>query len=1050
MKIACFGDVHIRNLKYHKEYLQVFQQFYEKIKQEQVDVVILLGDLCHTKTSISPEYVELASNLLKNTADIAPLYVILGNHDLSVKNLTRQDSITPIVDSLNHPNLFLLKNSQEVKISDEIVLNCLSIVDKENWIKTPSDLSKINIALYHGSVTGCKTDLGWEIAHGDASIETFKDFDFTFLGDIHKTFQKMTPDGRVVYPGSFLQQNFAETDDKGFLLWDISTKSDFQVKHIQIPNPKPFITIALTKSGRIPKNFTAPKEARLRLVAESNISFDAMKRVMDVAKQRYKPESITFVNRVGENDRKEIDEGIAKQDLRDPAIQEELIQDYLKPYEVEQAVLEDVLLLNRKYNTVIEQEEEISRNVNWSLKKLEWDNLFNYGKDNSIDFENVSGAVGLLAPNRAGKSSVVDALLYTVYNTTSKNARKNLNIVNQNKATGRGYVEIEVGDKLYCIERTTEKYEKASKGGSILEAKTMVEFSVKYEDGTIESLNGVSRQDTDRNIRRVFGEIDDFLLTSLSSQFGSLSYINEGSTKRKEILARFLDLEIFDRKFKMAKEEVGEIKGTLKRLESKDFDSEIEDTKEKLIFNKERLEQEKEKCSTIKSRIINVDSEIRKCEMSIASTPVVIIDIDKTEKSLKLNEEELEAVEKRTASLKEEVAENKLQIQKIEDFLSSTFDIDGYKEKKELIRDKTKEQDLLNWEIKTKQKELKDREKRTKLLGEVPCEDKYPGCKLLKDSHRAAEEAKTLAKELLEIEEAREKINTLISDLEPEKIDGYLEKYEKLVNRKNDLSSTLSTKEISRQKNKTKIEVLNQKIAECKAQQAEYYKNKEAIENLGNIKEEKKQHEKELKSLNNQLDSCDKNVLEHVKVLGSVEQKLKDLEKQKEELSTLRKQYEAYDLFLRCMHSDGITYGIIKKRLPVINNEIAKVLANIANFEVFFENEGRKLLIYIKHPKFEPRPLELGSGAEKSISAMAIRLALISVSSLPKPDLMVLDEPGTALDSEMLEGFSRIVELVKVQFKTVIIISHLDSLKDAVDQQIIIEKTKNGYSKIKH
>jgi exonuclease SbcC len=260
----------------------------------------------------------------------------------------------------------------------------------------------------------------------------------------------------------------------------------------------------------------------------------------------------------------------------------------------------------------------------------------------------------------------------------------------------------------------------------------------------------------------------------------------------------------------------------------------------------------------------------------------------------------------------------------------------------------------------------------------------------------------------------------------------------------------LSTKEISRQKNKTKIEVLNQKIAECKAQQAEYYKNKEAIENLGNIKEEKKQHEKELKTLNNQLDSCDKNVLEHVKILGSVEQKLKDLEKQKEELSTLRKQYEAYDLFLRCMHSDGITYGIIKKRLPVINNEIAKVLANIANFEVFFENEGRKLLIYIKHPKFEPRPLELGSGAEKSISAMAIRLALISVSSLPKPDLMVLDEPGTALDSEMLEGFSRIVELVKVQFKTVIIISHLDSLKDAVDQQIIIEKTKNGYSKIKH
>ena len=50
-------------------------------------------------------------------------------------------------------------------------------------------------------------------------------------------------------------------------------------------------------------------------------------------------------------------------------------------------------------------------------------------------------------------------------------------------------------------------------------------------------------------------------------------------------------------------------------------------------------------------------------------------------------------------------------------------------------------------------------------------------------------------------------------------------------------------------------------------------------------------------------------------------------------------------------------------------------------------------------------PIEMGSGAEKTIAAMAIRLALLSVSTLPKGDIFVLDEPGTALDEEKYGRF---------------------------------------------
>ena len=159
-------------------------------------------------------------------------------------------------------------------------------------------------------------------------------------------------------------------------------------------------------------------------------------------------------------------------------------------------------------------------------------------------------------------------------------------------------------------------------------------------------------------------------------------------------------------------------------------------------------------------------------------------------------------------------------------------------------------------------------------------------------------------------------------------------------------------------------------------------------------------------------------------------------------------QWTAYDLFMQCMHPNGIPYNIIKHSLPVVNEEIAKVLANIVEFETFFDNQDGKLDIYIKHPNYDPRPLSMGSGAEKTIAAMAIRLALISITNLPKSELFILDEPATALDQEHMEGYIRLLDMIKNQFKTVILISHLDSLKDVVDMTIDIQR-EGSYAKVR-
>ena len=1042
MKFAHLADTHIRNLKYHYEYRIIFDQIYDKLREEEVDCIIHCGDLAHTKTQLSPEYFEMASNFLKNLADIAPTYIIPGNHDGNLRNSSRQDAITPIVEALEHPNLCLLKASGEVPLNDKFILNILSIFDEDNWVE-PTDESKINIALYHGSISGVETDLGWTMEYGENDISIFENFDFAFLGDIHKTNQALDYEGRVRYPGSTIQQNQGETNDKGLLIWDIRDHSDWDVKHVAFVNPKPFITIELTKKGRVPNKAKVPEGARLRLVSNNSLSLDVLRKAVDVAKAKFKPESVTFLNRALGNGADITDsiKNIFQENLRDMAVQKRLIKDYLKDYDPSDDILEKVLELNKKYSSAVEEDEEVARNINWRLKSIEWDNLFNYGEKNKINFENLNGVVGIFGKNFSGKSSVIDSLLYTVYNSTSKNNRKNLHLINQTKDSCRGKAEIIVGHNVYEVERTSEKYEKKLHGTTTVEAKTDIEFS-RYDEvtGLDISLNGLSRNDTDKNIRKMFGTMDDFLFTSMASQLGSLLFISEGSTRRKEILAKFLDLEMFERKFKLAKDDVTDLRGMLKRLEGTEFGEQIEKVNEKIVKIENEINNQEKDCEEIVENIDTYQMQVDDISERINTIPVEMINIDEIEKSLEENKQEKDLLTGRNEKLYENITNNNELLDKINSFLINDFDIEEVKNNKSIVVEKQNELWMICSDIKTHENKLKVKEDKAALLEGVPCGEEFSHCKFIKDAYGALKQLDEVRQDIDNLRKTELKTSTEIQDLNPEKIEEHIEKHNKLVEKQNELNSENSSYELEIQKNKTKTVGFKKEIEQLNEKVIEYNKNKLAIENLEALTFAKDNFLRAITREKDNLSVCQSRLIEFSKEHGSIEQVLKSLEDDKEELHNLREEYAAYDLFMRCMHSNGIAYDIIKKQLPIINLEVSKVLANIVDFEVFFEAEDKKLEIFIKHPKFDARPIELGSGSEKTIAAMAIRLALLNVSSLPKPDLFILDEPATALDEENMEGFIRILDMVKSYFKTVLLISHLDTLKDCVDMTIEIEK----------
>jgi DNA repair exonuclease SbcCD nuclease subunit len=239
MKISHTADIHIRSLTRHDEHEHAFQNLLNTSLQRGSDYLLIAGDIFHTKTSgISPEYIELLSKWIEKFSNsFKKVIITLGNHDLNLKNLERGDAVSPIVGAMNLQNVFLLKNTTQFDIDENTVLSVFSIVDPENWETLKPVAGKINIATFHGPVSGCRLDSGIEYESG-VSISLFDSFDFAMLGDIHKT-QFLNSKKTIGYPGSIIQNTFDEEIDRGYFLWDISSKAKFTCEFISVGNLSP-------------------------------------------------------------------------------------------------------------------------------------------------------------------------------------------------------------------------------------------------------------------------------------------------------------------------------------------------------------------------------------------------------------------------------------------------------------------------------------------------------------------------------------------------------------------------------------------------------------------------------------------------------------------------------------------------------------------------------------------------------------------------------------------------------------------------------------------
>lgn len=1056
-KFAFISDIHWRGITRHDEYTQVFTELFRQLKEEvKPDYILCGGDIFHTKTmSITPEVIEKITWMFNELAVIAPVYSILGNHDGNLTNDNRQDTISPIVAAINNPRIVLFKKSGNYILPNTNINLCvLSCFDEAGWSTVQTDEDLINIALFHGSVRGCATDSEWVMTHGEAEISMFERFDFALLGDIHKqqflgyrSHDGITRDMKpwIGYPGSLIQQNYGEGNVKGYHVWDIRSADDWDVTFHQIPNDFQFVTInwqgsvadtikeALSVTGNVLQH------KRIRVASDQTVFHLQMKELYDELKNKYKASEIVFkaskdtVSETGANQ----DNHQKTTSLRNtPEVLCELYDSFVqKDYKIFLSLAqkeEAKTHIQKSLNKVRQSEDDVARDVVWSIKDMEWSNLYRYGENNHIDFSNLTGITGIFGPNKVGKSSVVGSLMFGLFNTTDRGPVKSAYVINKNKTKGFARVTLNVSGTDYVIERSVAKASK--RGGKYDEEKAATKLCLSRleSDGTeveLVSENSESRTDTDKVVRKLIGTSQDFLLTAFSNQGGMNRFIDEGATQRKAILNRFLDLDVFEKLHKMANEELQafntlgnkfrNVNWTQVKSECETF---IESCNADIQTTQSEIETKKTNHDKLRGWLQQHGADKQaNLRRNVAEA------VSKTERiqgKIGMRQVELDGHKSTCSNLQNRIEEIKDRMAKIK--------LVELEEKASKLEKLSKDYYDLKIDLSTEQQKLAAQVKSIKKLDVVPCGDNFPTCHYIKDSHadKASHEAqKKIVEDILATYEAMRKD---FESLQQEKIEEQIKAYQRWEKELGTSQQQLSFSETLMKGCIDTIVSLQQELEAAKAEHESLVEELNKQEDLGASIEEERMLASSIRETETKLQQL------YVK-LGGYTNKLEQLAKESEEAAKIIEEQKVYDSIVQAFSKNGIPAYVLKNKLPEINAELNNILAGIVSFRIFLETEvGSNSLDVFIEDKDCRRVIELASGMEKMIASLAIRVALINLSSLPKPDIFIIDESFGALDSSNCAKVIELLQTIKNRFKSILIISHVEEIKEAATNIVTI------------
>ena len=234
MKLMHLSDLHlgkrVNGFSMVEDQRHVLEQILALAREEEADGALLCGDI-YDKTVPSAEAVELFDDFLSRLAEIAPVYIISGNHD-SAERLAfggrllekARVHVSPVYDGtvttveqgddfgtvaihllpfLKPAQVRRFYPEEQIETYTDAVRAALAGIDLED--------GKRHVLLAHQLVTGSERCESEELSIGgsdNVDAEVFRGFDYVALGHLHGPQYAGGPNIR--YCGTMLKYSFSE------------------------------------------------------------------------------------------------------------------------------------------------------------------------------------------------------------------------------------------------------------------------------------------------------------------------------------------------------------------------------------------------------------------------------------------------------------------------------------------------------------------------------------------------------------------------------------------------------------------------------------------------------------------------------------------------------------------------------------------------------------------------------------------------------------------------------------------------------------------------
>lgn len=711
--------------------------------------------------------------------------------------------------------------------------------------------------------------------------------------------------------------------------------------------------------------------------------------------------------------------------IKDPKFQQDLFKKYIAQNGIKDYNWEEILNIDSRVNSLINY-DAYEKSRRFVLRYAKWSNFLSYGKDNFFDFTKLSGLVHLKGDpaNKSGKSTFAyDLIHFALFGKTRSGKADKFSEMFNNYLPDERELFVEIGiiidGENYLIRRTLTKPDPKKKTKTI---GNSVAYYRLNGDGQAEELKdadnmqGVSSTKTSKAIKEAIGSEEDFdrIISANAKDLDEL--ISMKDTDRGRILSRWIGLLPLEEKEQKAKDmwaktSVGRLCDVYDRETLK---TEIDELKEENTVSAQTIETNKAKILETKNSLekYNKAKDILLSSKQKVDDELLNVDVTTIETKMKGIIEDGKRNNETLANLEREVAE----IGDVE------YSDNEYK-------DLSTKKDALTNEIAGIRADMANKKREAQALANdeycPTCHQKWPDRDNSKAIAKLQEEYNADMELGIQLKSQKDEIEAKMNALEATR-EKYLSKAQKEIKigaLKNRRTTLL-----------TEYGKLKKIADDYKDNKDIILKNNEIDTQVNVLKANIVEYDGIVRRLENENIAIQKDIDKNIETIKEKDLQIKRIEQEIETEKTWR-------LYLSMVGKDGISKIVLKNTIPTINQELDKLLCDVADFSVEVEvNEKNDIEFWLVRDDVKTR-LAGGSGLERTEAALALRVVLAKMSNLSRPPFIVLDEILGSVAAENYDDMKKLYDKIVVEYDFVLHICHIDL--DWYDKTITVTKKSN-------